>query len=155
MNALLGIDIGTQGTKAVLFDESGRAMAQAFEPSHLERPGPGAVEEDPERQFASVCATIKRCAAQARIGRGDVAAIGIELRRVEVAVGVDQQRQIDYSTSSIQASWIASSIFSPQRCSSSSKSGTTSTDAKLVWRFPWALKGLGRTSRCTPASTLM
>ena len=36
--------------------------------------------------------------------------------------------------------------------SSSSKSGTTSTEAKLVCRLPWALNGLGRTSRCTPAS---
>jgi len=36
----------------------------------------------------------------------------------------------------------------------SANSGTTSTVAKLVWRLPWALKGLTRASRCVPRSHL-
>lgn len=78
MKALLGVDIGTQGTKAALFDEEGRCLAEAFLPSKLFRPAPGVVEEDPERQVGSVCAAMRRCAAQARIGPGDVAGIGID-----------------------------------------------------------------------------
>ena len=60
---LLGIDIGTQGTKAVLFDRRGRTLASAFCRSHLHRPGPGIVEEDPEDQVQSVCQCIKSCVA--------------------------------------------------------------------------------------------
>lgn len=75
---LLGIDIGTQGTKAVLFDRQGRARASAFRKSRLLRPAPGAVEEDPERQFRSVCECIKSCIADAGIDADRVAAIGID-----------------------------------------------------------------------------
>jgi len=99
MSALVGIDIGTQGTKAVLFDEAGRCLAQAFEPSRLHRPAPGAVEEDPQRQFASVCSTIRKCVVQARLGRGDVAGIGIDGQMAGiVGVGRDGRHVTPYDS---------------------------------------------------------
>ncbi len=99
MNALFGIDIGTQGTKAVLFDESGQCLAQAFEPSRLHRPAPGAVEEDPERQFASVCSTIRACVARARLDRGDVAGIGIDGQMAGIlGVGRDGRHVMPYDS---------------------------------------------------------
>ncbi len=61
MNAAIGIDVGTQGTKGVLVSEQGEQLATAFRPSQLHRPGPGVVEEDPEQQFASVCEVIREC----------------------------------------------------------------------------------------------
>jgi xylulokinase len=75
---LLGIDIGTQGTKAVLFDRRGRALATAFCRSRLHRPAPGVVEEDPEDQFKSVCRCIKTCVVQSGMEPGELAAIGID-----------------------------------------------------------------------------
>ena len=78
MKTLIGIDIGTQGTKAALFTEDGRCLAQAFVPSRLHRPAPGAVEEDPERQFQSVCRTIKECVRESGIDKAAVAGIGID-----------------------------------------------------------------------------
>ena len=73
----IGVDIGTQGTKAALFSHAGRPVATAFRASQLHRPGPGIVEEDPQRQVASVCQTIRQCVRKARIATSDVAAIGI------------------------------------------------------------------------------
>ncbi|MFZ5832963.1 MAG: xylulokinase [Planctomycetota bacterium] len=75
---LLGIDIGTQGTKAVLFDRRGTARASAFRKSHLFQPAPGAVEEDPERQVTSVYQCIRACLRDAGVARESVAAIGID-----------------------------------------------------------------------------
>jgi xylulokinase len=75
---LLGIDIGTQGTKAAAFDADGTLLASAFEPSRLNRPKPGVVEEDPGRHYASVCRTIKQCVETGRIKPAAVAAIGID-----------------------------------------------------------------------------
>ncbi|HUX13327.1 MAG TPA: FGGY family carbohydrate kinase, partial [Spirochaetia bacterium] len=46
---LVGVDIGTGGTKAGLFNQDGNCVAEAFEVSDLHRPKPGSVEEDPER----------------------------------------------------------------------------------------------------------
>ena len=78
MAVLIGIDIGTQGTKAAAFDADGTLVASAFEASRLIRPKPGVVEEDPGRQYASVCRTIKACVETGRIKPGAVAAIGID-----------------------------------------------------------------------------
>jgi xylulokinase len=75
---LLGIDIGTQGTKAVLFDRDGQALAAAFRKSRLHQPAPGIVEEDPEYQFKTVCRCIKACLAEAGIDPRGIAAVGID-----------------------------------------------------------------------------
>jgi xylulokinase len=75
---LIGVDIGTQGTKAALFTVEGKTLATAFEASKLHRPRPGVVEEDPERQVASVCRTVRACLRQAGLRLPEVAAIGID-----------------------------------------------------------------------------
>jgi xylulokinase len=85
---LVGIDIGTQGTKAAAFDADGTLVASAFEASRLSRPKPGVVEEDPARQYASVCRTIKECVETGRIKPAAVAAIGIDGQMAGV-IGVD------------------------------------------------------------------
>lgn len=77
MRTLIGVDIGTQGTKAGLFAEDGDCLASAFRQSALHRPGAGIVEEDPERQLATVCQTIKECMRKAGADPVRVAAVGI------------------------------------------------------------------------------
>jgi xylulokinase len=64
----VGVDIGTQGVKAAMYDASGRLVAEAFRKSELRHPAAGAVEEDPEFQLASVCQTIAECARSAPAG---------------------------------------------------------------------------------------
>ena len=99
MKALIGVDVGTQGTKAALFDEEGRCLAQAYVPSKLLRPAPGIVEEDPERQVASVCSTIGRCVARAAIRPADVAGIGIDGQMAGIlGVGSDGRNVTPYDS---------------------------------------------------------
>lgn len=76
MKALLGVDIGTQGTKASLFADDGIVLASAFRKSVLHQPQAGVVEEDPERQVATVCQTIRECVTKARVP-SEVVAIGV------------------------------------------------------------------------------
>lgn len=75
---IIGVDIGTQGTKAAMFSQSGKCLATAFVKSRLYQPRAGVAEEDPEYQLITVCRTIKRCVKQAGISRESVAAIGID-----------------------------------------------------------------------------
>jgi xylulokinase len=77
MKAFAGIDIGTQGTKAALFEEGGRLLASSFRASVLHQPVPGVVEEDPDRQLATVCQTLRECVGKARLKDTEVAAIAI------------------------------------------------------------------------------
>jgi xylulokinase len=74
---LIGVDIGTQGTKAVLFSQSGTCLATHFKSSKLFHPQPGAVEEDPENQLESVCDTIQTCIRLAKIDPNSVAAVAL------------------------------------------------------------------------------
>lgn len=96
---LVGVDIGTQGTKAVLVDSNGRTLASAFRKSKLARPAPGLVEEDPEFQFRSVCISIRACVDEARIDSSRVAAIGIDGQMAGIlGIGADGRHVTPYDS---------------------------------------------------------
>ncbi len=94
-----GVDIGTQGTKAAIYSQEGRLAAEAFCPSELRRPGPGMVEEDPERQFASVCTTLKACIESAKIDPGAIACVAIDGQMAgTIGVGDDARALTPYDS---------------------------------------------------------
>ena len=71
MSVLLGIDVGTSATKAVVVDPAGAILAQAERPVELRSPRPGWAEEDPEQWWANVCSLCRELPVS------DVAAIGV------------------------------------------------------------------------------
>ncbi len=74
---IIGVDIGTQGTKVALFAESGKCLATAFRKSRLHKGGEGEVDEDPEFQVDTVCQVIKSCVTLANQEIQPVAAIAL------------------------------------------------------------------------------
>jgi len=96
---VIGVDLGTQGTKAALFDPRGRCLASSFEKSRLHQPRSGVTEEDPERQVASVCRTIRACLRRAGAGAGDVAGVGLDGQMAGViGVGRDGRAVTPYDS---------------------------------------------------------
>ncbi len=96
---LLGIDVGTQGTKAVLVDLHGRVHGTALCKSRLQRPAPGAVEEDPEYQFQTVCRSIRACLAAAKIDAARVAAVAVDGQMAGIlGVGADGRHVTPYDS---------------------------------------------------------
>ncbi len=89
---LIGVDIGTQGTKAALFSSDGQCLASAFEPSRLIRKGPGRVEEDAGRQAESVDRTIRACLRKSKVDRRTVRGVAIAGQMAGV-IGVDKNGQ--------------------------------------------------------------
>jgi len=68
-DALLGIDVGTTSTKAVLFDFNGREIARASsQPYRNYTPAPGWVEQDPEELWNALLSAIRNALSEA----GDV-----------------------------------------------------------------------------------
>jgi xylulokinase len=60
MEALLGIDVGTSSTKAVLFDRTGTELARAISPVyHNHTPNPGWVEQEPEDVWQAVLSVVR------------------------------------------------------------------------------------------------
>lgn len=79
MNAMyLGIDCGTQGTKALLVDDSGIALGRGYAKHELTERASGAREQEPRWWVAALCASVKEALASAGPGSGErVAAIGV------------------------------------------------------------------------------
>jgi xylulokinase len=69
---LLGVDIGTTATKAVLLEPRGGSIAEAERPTLLHSDRPGWAEEDVEEWWANVAAVTREL-----VGDRDVAAVGV------------------------------------------------------------------------------
>jgi xylulokinase len=98
MKLFVGVDIGTQGVKAAVYDENGTCLGEAFRKSELIHPAAGAVEEDPELQVRSTCEVIAECAGRAA-GRGTVAALSIDGQMAGIiGVGADGRNVTPYDS---------------------------------------------------------
>jgi glycerol kinase len=76
---VLAIDQGTTGSRAIVFDRHGRAVASAYEEFPQYFPRPGWVEHDPEEIWRSVHRTIQK--ALAAVPGRSLAAVGITNQR--------------------------------------------------------------------------
>ena len=82
---ILALDQGTTSTRAILFDRSGHAIAEAGRPLQQFYPADGWVEHDAEEIFAtSVAVMAEVIAASGR--EGDIAAIGVTNQRETVVI---------------------------------------------------------------------
>ncbi|MHC1695908.1 MAG: xylulokinase [Eubacteriales bacterium] len=77
MSYLLGVDIGTSGTKSVLFDEDGGIIASALAEYPLYQPKNGWAEQEPEDWWNAVCVTVKQCVDKSGIDPRGIKGIGL------------------------------------------------------------------------------
>ena len=89
MKYLIGVDIGTTGTKASLYDTEGNEIAGAFRESVLHYPCEGWVEQEPQDFYTSACGTIREMVSKAGISGKDVAAITVDGQMAGV-LGIDE-----------------------------------------------------------------
>jgi xylulokinase len=75
---LIGVDIGTMGTKVTIYDVEGNVVAEGFEESKIRYPKPGWVEQDTEDFYTSSVSTIRKCIEKSKINPKDVAGIAID-----------------------------------------------------------------------------
>ncbi len=75
---LLGIDIGTGGTRVVLLDGDGRVVCAASEPHPpFEAPQAGWAEQNPSDWWAAVCAAIPACLQRGNIAADEISGIAL------------------------------------------------------------------------------
>lgn len=79
MNYLLGIDVGTTGTKAILFSENGERAGYAYRSYPTQTPKPGWSEQDPEDWWRAVCQTVRESCSLPEAA-GHVAAISLSVQ---------------------------------------------------------------------------
>ena len=75
---LLGVDVGTGGTRAVLLDEGGRVLNSATaEHAPMHSPQIGWAEQDPQDWWRAGCRAIKACLEKNRTSPDEIAAVGL------------------------------------------------------------------------------
>jgi xylulokinase len=74
---LLGVDIGTQSTRAALLDLSGRVVASASTPQEMQTPRPGWAEQDPQEWWESTVANIRQVIEQAEASPQEILGVGV------------------------------------------------------------------------------
>ena len=72
---LIGIDIGTSGTKTVLFDEAGKTIASRTAEYPMFQPRNGWAEQNPEDWWNAVRETLR--AVTAKVDRREIAGVGL------------------------------------------------------------------------------
>ena len=77
MSYLLGIDIGTSGTKTLVCDDDGKVIATAMAEHPISSPRPGWSEQDPEDWWSAAGKATKAVLKKAKIKPADVGGIGL------------------------------------------------------------------------------
>lgn len=74
---LIGVDIGTSGTKTVLFDQKGGVIASSTVEYPMYQPHNGWAEQDPADWWNATAATIKTVIEKSGVAAGDIKGIGL------------------------------------------------------------------------------
>ena len=93
MPYLLGIDIGTSGTKTLLVDVTGRKIASVTEEYPLYTPHPMWAEQQPVDWWQAVVKGVQRVLAEANIDASEIAGIGLS-GQMHGSVFLDAEHQV-------------------------------------------------------------
>ncbi|MBI3740198.1 MAG: glycerol kinase, partial [Chloroflexi bacterium] len=77
MKYIAAIDQGTTGTRCIIFDHAGQAIASHYEEHRQIYPQPGWVEHDAREIWEKTRVTIAGALARGNIRASDLAAIGV------------------------------------------------------------------------------
>ena len=77
MGHLLGIDIGTSGTKTLVCDEEGKVLATAMAEHPISSPKPGWSEQNPEDWWSAVCTATRAVLKKAGVKGSQIQGIGL------------------------------------------------------------------------------
>ena len=84
---LLGIDVGTTGTKCALYDLKGNLVAHAYQEYPMIHPQECWTEQDPHRWWNAVQANLQDCFGRQGIDSARVASIGLSLSLIHIFAG--------------------------------------------------------------------
>ncbi len=77
MSNLLGIDIGTSGTKTLICDRKGKVVATAMAEHSISSPKPGWSEQNPLEWWDATCKATKAVLKKAKLKAADITGIGL------------------------------------------------------------------------------
>jgi xylulokinase len=89
---LIGVDLGTSGTKAALYRIDGKLISESSVEVPLFYPKPGVVEQENEDFYASAAQTVQTCIRESGVEPGAIAAIAFDSQMAGVGL-IDEEYQ--------------------------------------------------------------
>lgn len=93
MKYVIGIDLGTSGTKTVLFDQSGKTIASHTVEYPMYQPQNGWAEQDPMDWWNATVTTIKEVIAKSEVSKEEIVGLGIS-GQMHGLVMLDDENQV-------------------------------------------------------------
>ena len=93
MKYLLGIDLGTSGTRTVLFNRDGEVLRAKSVEYPLYQPHNGWAEQDPKDWWEAAIATISLVVKESGVDARDIASLGIS-GQMHGLVMLDEQGEV-------------------------------------------------------------
>ncbi len=78
---IAGIDIGTTGSKAAIFDLDGNMLGSGYHEYSCSYPRPNWIEQDPDELIAEAMAASKEAIAKSKVNPGEIASLGFSTQR--------------------------------------------------------------------------
>jgi len=75
--AVLGIDVGTSGTRSLIVGSDGKLIAQASAPHALSHPRPSWSEQDPAQWWQAAVKSVREALSRSSLSGEDIAAVGL------------------------------------------------------------------------------
>ncbi len=139
-SCLLGIDIGTSGTKTILIDPVGRVLARATAEYPLYTPQAQWSEQEPDDWWQAVCATVQSVLQQSEVPPQHIVGIGLS-GQMHGSVFLDENNRVirrallwnDQRTAE-ECKWITSTVGAENVVNYISNPVLTGfTAGKIVW----------------------
>ncbi len=83
---LIGVDLGTSGTKAALYQTDGKLVSEATIEVPLYHPKPGIVEQENEDFYITAAETVKKCISISGVDNKEIAAIAFDSQMAGVGL---------------------------------------------------------------------
>jgi len=96
----LGVDVGTEGTKAALFDLQGNIIGDSYEGHEFISRQPGWAEQDPRVWWDAVARNIKKAIELSKVSPSDVGGVG-PCGQMHAAVPIDKNGDLLYRSPSL------------------------------------------------------
>jgi len=93
MGYLIGVDVGTTGSKALLIDEQGALVASASHDHTLLTPKPNWAEQDPAEWWAATTASIREAMAASGVSASEVQGLGLS-GQMHGSVFLDERNEV-------------------------------------------------------------
>jgi len=140
MTCLMGIDIGTSGTKTILIDENGKVFASVTEEYPLSTPKPNWAEQDPADWWNATVTSIKKVLKISKVKAAEIKGIGLS-GQMHGSVFLDKKYNVlrpcilwcDQRTEK-ECAWITDTIGKSRMIELTSNPALTGfTAGKVIW----------------------